>query len=217
MTNRRPTVVNSDSDGDQHVHLSSGARDSCVFSCEPCRVEPWLLLPQGHTCFLIKGQTIPTGTTAHFTDAGQSYIFRPVGSTVETSNHQRSRKTMALHGDSSGEFDTKSPADKLFTSFTDDINNTFDIISNEKITEYVGWEKRTVTLSMSGNLVSDSYKKFKATITVTPKAYEADGSRVLWTVEFEKIRHDVEDPVWIIDSLINYLKEIDGVLIYSLF
>ena len=28
--NRRPTVVNSDSDsdGDQHVHLSSGARDS---------------------------------------------------------------------------------------------------------------------------------------------------------------------------------------------
>lgn len=154
---------------------------------------------------------------------------------------------MALHGDSSGEFDTKSPADKLFTSFTDDINNTFDIIcksfltlsrfiliywssspkpliiwcsftlANEKITEYVGWEKRTVTLSMSGNLVSDSYKKFKATITVTPKAYEADGSRVLWTVEFEKIRHDVEDPVWIIDSLINYLKEIDGVLIYSLF
>ncbi|KAG2303718.1 hypothetical protein Bca4012_062476 [Brassica carinata] len=124
---------------------------------------------------------------------------------------------MALHGDSSGEFDTKSPADKLFTSFTDDINNTFDIISNEKITEYVGWEKRTVTLSMSGNLVSDSYKKFKATITVTPKAFEADGSRVLWAVEFEKIRHDVEDPVWIIDSLINYLKEIDGILIYSLF
>lgn len=61
---------------------------------------------------------------------------------------------------------------------------------------------------MSGNLVSDSYKKFKATITVTPKA---DGSRVLWAVEFEKIRHDVEDPVWIIDSLINYLKEIDGI------
>ena len=26
--NRRPTVVNSDSDGDQHVHLSSGARES---------------------------------------------------------------------------------------------------------------------------------------------------------------------------------------------
>lgn len=64
---------------------------------------------------------------------------------------------------------------------------------------------------MSGNLVSDSYKKFKANITVTPKAYEADGSRVLWAVEFEKIRHDVEDPVWIIDSLINYLKEIDGI------
>ncbi|KAG5385572.1 hypothetical protein IGI04_037042 [Brassica rapa subsp. trilocularis] len=50
-------------------------------------VEPWLLLPQGNTCFLIKGQTIPTGTTAHFTDAGHSYIFRPAGFTVETSNH----------------------------------------------------------------------------------------------------------------------------------
>ncbi|KAG2311006.1 hypothetical protein Bca52824_022563 [Brassica carinata] len=96
------------------------------------------------------------------------------------------------------------------------VSGTKDGGANEKITEYVGWEKRTETLSMSRNLVTDSYKKFKATMTVTPKAYEADGSCVLWTVEFEKIRHDVEDPVWIIDSLINYLKVIDGILIYSL-
>ncbi|CAA7036079.1 unnamed protein product [Microthlaspi erraticum] len=120
---------------------------------------------------------------------------------------------MALHGDSSGKFDIKSPADKFFRSFTDDINSTFDIISKEKITEWVGWEKRTVKLSMSGNLISDSYKTFKATIAVTPKKDEADGSHVVWTVEFEKIRRDVEDPVWIISILINYLKETDENLI----
>ncbi|CAF1976975.1 hypothetical protein HID58_075560 [Brassica napus] len=107
---------------------------------------------------------------------------------------------MALHGDSSGEFDIKSPADKFFTSFADDISSTFRIISKEK---------RTVTLSLSGNLVSDSYKRFKATITVTPAEDEDNGSRVVWTVEFEKIRHDIEDPMWIIDILINYLKETD--------
>ncbi|KAF8085377.1 hypothetical protein N665_0668s0011 [Sinapis alba] len=100
---------------------------------------------------------------------------------------------MALHGDSSGEFDIKSPAEKFFKSFTDDITK----------------EKRTVALSLSGNLVSDSYKTFKATITVSPKDDEAGGSCVVWTVEFEKFHHDVEDPVWIIDILINYLKETD--------
>ncbi|CAH8356879.1 unnamed protein product [Eruca vesicaria subsp. sativa] len=82
-------------------------------------------------------------------------------------------------------------------------------VAKEKVTESVGWEKRTVTLSLSGNLVSDSFKTFKATIMVTPKEDEGNGSRVVWTVEFEKIRHDVEDPVWIIDILINYLKETD--------
>ncbi|CAH2033762.1 unnamed protein product [Thlaspi arvense] len=116
---------------------------------------------------------------------------------------------MVLHGESCGKFDIKSPAEKFFISFTDDINSTFDIISKEKITESVGWEKKTVTLSLSGNLVSDSYDMFKATITVTPREDDADGGHVLWTVEFEKTRHDVEDPVWIIDILISYLKETD--------
>lgn len=65
---------------------------------------------------------------------------------------------------------------------------------------------------MCGNLVSDSYSTFKATITVTPKEDETDGSRVVWTVEYEKIRHDIGDPMWIIDILINYLKETDEYL-----
>ena len=137
---------------------------------------------------------------------------------------------MALHGDSSGEFDIKSPADKFFTSFADDISSTFHIICksfnsstihshiflyhrSNPLTNWcsftVAKEKRTVTLSLSGNLVSDSYKTFKATITVTPAEDEGNGSRVVWTVEFEKIRHDIEDPMWIIDILINYLKETD--------
>ncbi|ESQ34394.1 hypothetical protein EUTSA_v10009797mg [Eutrema salsugineum] len=51
-------------------------------------VEPWLLLPQGNTCLLIKGGALPAGATAHFTYAGQPYIFRPVGSTVDPSCNQ---------------------------------------------------------------------------------------------------------------------------------
>lgn len=69
-----------------------------------------------------------------------------------------------------------------------------------------------MTMRMSGCLISESYKTVKVTITVTSKE-DGNGSNVVWTVEFEKTRHDIEDPHFIIDTLtdvlINYLKETD--------
>ncbi|CAN8313095.1 unnamed protein product [Cochlearia groenlandica] len=116
----------------------------------------------------------------------------------------------SLHGKSSGKFDIKSPVKKFFKYLSQDIDNTFDIISKEKIIEPVNGEKRTVKFSMNGIIISDSYKTFKATITVTPKkGHEVDGGHVAWTVEFEKFCHNVEDPVWIINILINYVIEVD--------
>ncbi|CAN8326899.1 unnamed protein product [Cochlearia groenlandica] len=49
-------------------------------------VEPRLLQqPQGNTCLLINGADLPAGATAEFTYAGEPYIFRPAGSTVDPS------------------------------------------------------------------------------------------------------------------------------------
>ncbi|KAJ4872456.1 Uncharacterized protein Rs2_45882 [Raphanus sativus] len=121
---------------------------------------------------------------------------------------------MELHGVSSGDLDVKSPAEKFFRSVTDDINGPFDNIEDKM--ETMNLEDRTLTMRMSGCLISESYKTVKATITVSPKE-DGEGSCVAWKVEFEKIRHDIEDPHLIIDTLIdvlvNYLKETDGNLL----
>ncbi|ESQ34355.1 hypothetical protein EUTSA_v10009521mg [Eutrema salsugineum] len=53
-------------------------------------------------------------------------------------------------------------------------------------------EKKTVTFRISDCLTSDCYKTVIAPITVTPKE-DGDGSRVIWTVVFEKIRHGIDD------------------------
>ncbi|CAH8383019.1 unnamed protein product [Eruca vesicaria subsp. sativa] len=120
---------------------------------------------------------------------------------------------MELHGVSSGDLDVKSPAEKFFRSLIDDINVPFDNIEDKM---EMNLEDRTLTMRMSGCLISEIYKTVKATITVSPKE-DGDGSRVAWKVEFEKIGYDMEDPHLIIDTLVdvlvNYLKETDGNLL----
>ncbi|CAA7036078.1 unnamed protein product [Microthlaspi erraticum] len=114
---------------------------------------------------------------------------------------------MALHGVSSGELEIKSPADMFFKAFTDDVNGPFDKTAEDN-TVTTDREKRTVTMVMSGCLISESYKTVKAIVTVTPKKH-GSGGNVVWTVEFEKIRRDIKEPHFIIETLINYLKETD--------
>ncbi|XP_010460170.1 PREDICTED: uncharacterized protein At1g24000-like [Camelina sativa] len=83
---------------------------------------------------------------------------------------------MALHGTWYGELDIKSQAARFFKSFTDDIISPTDRIAEEEF-ESIDSEKRTVTIKMSGCLISEKYKSVKATITVTPKE-DGDGSQV---------------------------------------
>lgn len=75
----RVTVINTCTCLQKHVTLS------CKGFSPVKPVQPWLLLPQGNTCLLIKGDALPAGATAQFTYAGEPYIFRPVGSTVDPS------------------------------------------------------------------------------------------------------------------------------------
>lgn len=95
------------------------------------------------------------------------------------------------------------------------VYNVSPYVAEDKM-ETMNLEDRTLTMRMSGCLISESYKAVKATITVSPKE-DGEGSCVAWKVEFEKIRHDIEDPHLIIDTLIdvlvNYLKETDGNLL----
>ncbi|KAG7545406.1 hypothetical protein ISN44_As12g008730 [Arabidopsis suecica] len=72
-------VINTCNCFQKHVTLSCGG----FAPAKP--VKPWLLQPQGNTCLLIKGASLPAGATAQFTYAGQPYIFRPVGSKVDPS------------------------------------------------------------------------------------------------------------------------------------
>ncbi|XP_010432773.1 PREDICTED: uncharacterized protein LOC104716977 [Camelina sativa] len=73
------TVTNTCTCLQKHVTLSCGG----FAPAKP--VKPWLLKPQGNTCLLIKGADLPASATAQFAYAGQPYIFRPVGSTVDPS------------------------------------------------------------------------------------------------------------------------------------
>ncbi|EFH43523.1 hypothetical protein ARALYDRAFT_353622 [Arabidopsis lyrata subsp. lyrata] len=73
------TVINTCKCLQKHVTLSCGGFAPVK------RVEPWLLLPQGNTCLLIKGEALPAGADAEFSYAGEPYIFRPIGSTVDPS------------------------------------------------------------------------------------------------------------------------------------
>ncbi|CAH2033761.1 unnamed protein product [Thlaspi arvense] len=123
---------------------------------------------------------------------------------------------MALHGVSSGSLEIKSPADKFFRAFTKDISSTFRGIADDKM-ESMDPKKRTMTVKMSGCLISKSYKTVKATVTVTPNR-NGNGSNVVWSVEFEKLRIGIDDPHSIIDAisnaLTNYLMETDGNLLH---
>ncbi|XP_010498910.1 PREDICTED: uncharacterized protein At1g24000-like [Camelina sativa] len=114
---------------------------------------------------------------------------------------------MALHGTWSGKLDIKSPAARFFKSFTDDIIYPTEGIA-EEVFESIESEKRTVTIKMSDRLISEKYKSVKATITVTPRE-DGDGSQVVWTIECSKISSDIDDPQFIIDTLVNFLKETD--------
>ncbi|EOA18731.1 hypothetical protein CARUB_v10007313mg [Capsella rubella] len=73
------TVINTCNCLQKHVTLSCGGFAPVK------RVEPWLLLPQGRTCLMIKGEALPAGASAKFSYAGEPYIFRPIGSSVDRS------------------------------------------------------------------------------------------------------------------------------------
>ncbi|CAH2033764.1 unnamed protein product [Thlaspi arvense] len=119
-----------------------------------------------------------------------------------------------LHGSFSGEVVIGAPADKFLDKFTSTGSLPpcmFELKYIEEMKlkfESKDLEKRTVKITIHGSLTSGKYKTVEATFTVTPRE-DRNGSRVAWTVEFEKIHQDIEDPLWLIDNLDVYFKQLD--------
>ncbi|ESQ34393.1 hypothetical protein EUTSA_v10009502mg [Eutrema salsugineum] len=118
---------------------------------------------------------------------------------------------MTLNGALSVDFDVKSPADKFFKAFVGNANAPTEV-SGEVEIEAVDWVKRVSTMKMKGVQKSKRYKTLKGTITVTPKE-RGNGSRVVWTVRFEKVSDGTEDPHFFVDEAPKYFKEIDDHLL----
>ncbi|CAA7048112.1 unnamed protein product [Microthlaspi erraticum] len=82
QTEWKVTVINTCTCPQKNVTLS------CSGFSPVNPVDSGLLLPQGNTCLLIKGEALSAGGTAEFAYAGEPYIFKPVSSTVDPScNH----------------------------------------------------------------------------------------------------------------------------------
>lgn len=66
-------------------------------------------------------------------------------------------------------------------------------------------EKRTVKMSIFWNHISDFFKKIEATFTITPTR-DMIPSCLEWSVDFEKISYDIVDPMWIVSTLLEYIR-----------
>ena len=73
-------------------------------------------------------------------------------------------------------------------------------------------EKRTVKMSIFWNHISTFFKKIEATVTVTPTV----PSCLAWSVDFEKISYDIVDPMWIVSTLLEYIRSTDVYNLYEL-
>lgn len=61
----------------------------------------------------------------------------------------------------------------------------------------------------------DSYTKLEGTMTVTDTEYKNGGraGRAIWTVQYEKISDDIEDPQFITDTTAKVFQRMDeGIL-----
>ncbi|KAG7598124.1 Bet v I/Major latex protein [Arabidopsis suecica] len=119
---------------------------------------------------------------------------------------------MALDGVLTRDFDVESPVDKFFKAFLEISNLPVEDNATAVVTMDDGdLEKRKVKIKISSVDISKCYKKLEGIITVTPM--NKGGSHVIWSVEYEKTRPEIEDPHSIIDTSIKYFQGIDAILV----
>ncbi|CAH2033765.1 unnamed protein product, partial [Thlaspi arvense] len=141
------------------------------------------------------------------------------------------RKRMVLNGYLSVEFDIKSPANEFFQTYIEimDLPKANAMVK----TEVIAFGKKKTTYRMCGFHISewyktlrgtidkatwqnpDFYRKLEGTMTVT-HVEDNDRDRATLTVEYEKTRPDIEDPKSIMDTIVDFFKELDKYLLESL-
>ncbi|XP_010477854.1 PREDICTED: uncharacterized protein At1g24000-like [Camelina sativa] len=102
------------------------------------------------------------------------------------------------------EFYRKSPAEELFKSFMEAVKD-----DDEVEIEAEDWTNRKTTVKLISSYILRNYKTLKITIVVTPSE-DGDGSHVKWTVVFEKISDDIDDPYLAINTAAYLIRMIDA-------
>jgi len=84
-------------------------------------------------------------------------------------------------------------------------------VAKEKI-EAIDDTNKSITFKViEGDLLKE-YKSFKIVVQATPKG---EGSLVHWTMEYEKLKEDTEDPNTLLQFAIDVSKDLDAHLIAS--
>ncbi|CAA7036080.1 unnamed protein product [Microthlaspi erraticum] len=117
---------------------------------------------------------------------------------------------MTLNGVLSTVVDVKSSADEFFKAI---VGNALRIPGKGDVdTESIHWVKRIITVKFNREGILQAFKTLRGTITVTPKE-EGDGSHVMWTVEYEKLYEEIEDPQYLVDVAHKNFTELDDDLL----
>ncbi|KAF3495757.1 hypothetical protein DY000_02055394 [Brassica cretica] len=128
-----------------------------------------------------------------------------------------------LHGSYYGVLDIESPEDEFAKYFTrkrewkcyNHDSFSFSAVVLRFQIESENLEKKTVKMSIFWNHISDFFKKIEATFTVTPTR-DMIPSSLAWSVDFEKISNDIVDPMWIVSTLLEYIRSTDVYNLYEL-
>lgn len=72
--------------------------------------------------------------------------------------------------------------------------------------EAIDEEKKSVTFNVVGGDLLQLYKTFVITVHVDTKG---ENNLVTWTIEYEKLNGDVEDPTTLMDLIITVTKDIE--------
>ncbi|KAG7655356.1 unnamed protein product [Arabidopsis thaliana] len=137
---------------------------------------------------------------------------------------------MTLNGYLSTDFHIKSPAKKFFQTCIETMDLPKDDVTVE--IEEVALEKKKTTFRIEGFQISEWYNSFKGTITPdtatsqNPDGYKKlegtmtithvednDCDRAILTVKYEKISSDIKDPGTIMDTFVEFFKEMDEYLV----
>ncbi|KAG2318750.1 hypothetical protein Bca52824_011963 [Brassica carinata] len=128
-----------------------------------------------------------------------------------------------LHGSFYGVLDIESPADEFIKYFTrkrewkcyNHDSFSFSAVELRFKIESTDLEKRTVKMSIFWNHISDLFKKIEATFTITPTR-DMIRSCLEWSIDFEKTSYDIVDPMWIVSTLLEYIRSTDVYNLYEL-